>query len=425
MWWVVTRALELFAREQWLLLRRNRRLAATIAAGLVAVIVAVTVLFTVVLAGGPTQTITAQFLETPGLYANNAVDILGVRSGTVTAVHAHGSYVEVRMRLPRHIKIPANARAILMAPNPVSDRTVELYPPYTGGPVLRSGSVIPVERTSAPLGVDQIFTEVDDLAKTLGPEGANKNGSLSAAIAALARLTSGNGQKLQNTLAALAQALPALTADPQQLSELITSLDQLSATLAKHNATIDAFLSDVASASSQLADERGTLAAAITNLQSGLSQVAAFLATNKDAITKVTSGVATTASALVADQQALMTTFRTAALGFENVNNAIDVNAPCVSGEQAATCPVIFGRINYPQGVDSVLAMYCPPTIKGGVPILVHSVNGLDRLKGLGVIPPATVIDSLCVSSASVVQGHNGAPGAPAQPDLGLSEFLK
>lgn len=421
----MTRPIRLFAREQWLVVRQHRRLAAVVAAAVVAAIVAGAVLFTVVLGGGPTQTIRAQFLETPGLYANNAVDILGVRSGTVTSVRARGSYVEVTMRLPRHIKVPADARAILMAPNPVSDRTIELYPPYTGGPVMASGTEIPIGRTSAPLGVDEIFTQVDDLAKTLGPEGANKTGSLSAAIAALARLTTGNGQKLQNTLAALAQALPALTADPQQIAGLITSLDQLAGTLARHNSTIDAFLTDVTTATGQLAGERDTLAAAITNLQSGLSQVAAFLATNKNAINQTTTALATTSQAIVSDQQALMTTFRTAALGFQNFNNAIDPTAPCVAGEAAKTCPVIFGRVDLPQGVDSVLATYCPTPLKGGLPIVVDSVPGITKIKGLDAVGTANVIDSLCVSAASVVQGHNGSPGAPKQPDLGLSRFLR
>src|SRR5581483_3091164 len=180
---------------------------------------------------------------------------------------------------------------------------------------------------------------------------------------------------------------------------------------------------DVAGATSQLADERGTLAAAISNLQSGLTQVAAFLATNKNAISQSAGRLATISQALVADQEALNTTFSTAALGFENFNNAIDPDAPCVAGEGRTTCPVVFGRVNFPQGADSVLATYCPPSIKTGVPILVHSVPGLDKLKGLGVVPPATVVDSLCFSTASVIQGHAAPPGAPAQPDLGLARF--
>jgi virulence factor Mce-like protein len=329
------------------------------------------------------------------------------------------------MRLPAHVKIPADARAILMAPNPVSDRTVELYPPYTGGPTLAPGAVIGLDRTSAPLGVDAIFSDVDALAKALGPEGANKTGSLSAAVSALARLTSGNGEKLQNTLAALAQALPALTADPHQIAALITSLDQLGSTLARHNSTIDAFLTDVTTATAQLADERGTLAAAIGNLQSGLSQVTAFLSANKSAITQTTAQLATTSQALVSDQQALLTTFRTAALGFQNFNKTIDPTAPCVAGEGRPTCPIIFGRVDFPQNAASVLATYCPRVIDAGLPIVVHSVPGIAKVPGLGGVSSADVIDSLCVSSASLVQGHPGSPGAPNTPDLGLSRFLK
>ncbi|HEY2165932.1 MAG TPA: MCE family protein [Jatrophihabitantaceae bacterium] len=396
-----------------------------IAAGTAAALVAAAVLVALYFAGGPTQTIRAQFASTPGLYANNAVDILGVHTGTVTSVRPGPGYVEVSMSLPAHVKIPADARAIIMAPNPVSDYTVELYPPYTGGALLPPGSVIPVARTAAPLGVDQIFSDVDALAKALGPQGANQNGSLSDALHALARITSGNGQKLQNTLAALAGALPALTADPNELSDLITNLDKLSGTLAAHNETIDAFLGDVSTATSELADERGTLAAAITNLQQGLSQVAAFLRSNQNNITSTTSQLATTSQALVADQKALMQTFNTAALGFQNFNNTIDVNSPCVAGEGAKTCPIIFGRLDLPQGVASVLQTYCPTPAASGVRIVLHSLPGLAKVKGLGAIGNASTIDSLCFSTAAMMQGHNGTPGAPQSPNLGLQEFLK
>ena len=396
-----------------------------IAAVSVAAVVAGAVLVAVWASGGATQTIRARFAGTAGLYANNSVDILGVHTGTVSSVRPSAGFVEVRMTLPAHVKIPAGARAIIMAPNPVSDYTVELYPPYTGGPVLAPGAIIPVERTAAPLGVDQIYSDVDALAKALGPQGANRTGSLSDALHALARITSGNGQKLQNTLAALASALPALTADPNELGELITNLDTLSGTLAAHNSTIDAFLGDVSTATSELAGERGTLEAAITNLQQGLDQISTFLRGNQDTITATTGQLATTTKALVADQQALMDTFNAAALGFQNFNNTIDVNSPCVAGEAAKTCPVIFGRQDLPVGVESVLQTYCPPPASTGARIVVHSVPGITKLKGLGNVGQADTVDSLCFASSSMTQGHNGSPGAPNVPNLDLSRFLK
>jgi virulence factor Mce-like protein len=404
-------------RRRWVLLVTTASAALIAIAGVTAVVG--------YFSGRPSQTIVARFAETPGLYVNNAVNILGVKTGTVTSVKASGSYVEVRMTLPADVKVPASARAIVMAPNPVSDRTIELYPPYTGGPALKSGDVIPLERTVAPLGVDQVFSEVDTLAKALGPLGANRNGSLSDAVHALARLTAGNGQLLQNTLAALAGALPAFTSNPTQLTELITSLDQLGGLLARHNSTIDLLLGDLTTATSQIASERDILAAAIANLQSGLSQIASFLQTNKSALTTTTRQLASTSQALISDQKALMTTFSTAALGFQNFNNAIDANAPCVAGEKARTCPIVFGRLDLPQDVAAVLATYCPPALSAGVPIVVHSLPAITQIPALKNVDTANNIDSLCVSSASVTQGHSGSPGAPQTPNLDLARFLK
>jgi phospholipid/cholesterol/gamma-HCH transport system substrate-binding protein len=402
--------------------RRHRLLAI---AALVALAALVATLLVAVAVGGPTETIVAQFPETPGLYAHNSVNVLGVRTGTITSIKARGDYVEVRMSLPAHVKIPADARAVIVAPNPVSDYAVELYPPYTGGPVLHSGAVIPPARTVAPLGIDQIDSDVDALAAALGPKGANGNGSLSDAVHALARMTQGNGTNLQQTLTALAGALPALTSDPTAISHLITSLDQLSSTLARHDATIDAFLGDLTEATSQLAGERDTLAAAVANLQSGLSQVATFLRANRSDLTATTRQLATTSRAIVSDQKALLATFDTAALGFQNFNNAIDVNAPCVDGEHAKTCPVVFGRLDFPQGMAAVLKAYCPTPEAAGLPIVVHSIPGITKLKGLGGVGSANTIDSLCFSTASMMQGVKGSPGAPATPDLQLQEFLR
>src|SRR5207302_8402540 len=185
----------------------------------------------------------------------------------------------VTMHVPRHVKIPANVSAVLMAPNPVSDRFVELYPPYTSGPTLADGAVI--KRTVVPLELDQIFDTLDNLATSLGPSGANSNGSVNDLLHALAQIAGGNGANLRTTLVSLAQTLPALTADPQRVAQLVDSLDRLSQTLATHNGTIDKLYGDLATATSELASERDTLGAAVANLQSGLVQLAQLLRTHQ------------------------------------------------------------------------------------------------------------------------------------------------
>ncbi|MDT4938010.1 MAG: phospholipid/cholesterol/gamma-HCH transport system substrate-binding protein, partial [Pseudonocardiales bacterium] len=187
----------------------RRHLLVMVVAALLTLAAVATVTAVVVLGSAPTRTIIAEFRATPGLYAHNDVDILGVPTGEITSITAGQDVVRVTMHLPRRVRIPAGARAVLMAPNPVSDRFVELYPPYTGGPALADGAVIPVQRTVVPLELDQIFTNLDDLATALGPTGANSNGSVDAVLNSLARVADGNGTDLHTTLVALADALPA------------------------------------------------------------------------------------------------------------------------------------------------------------------------------------------------------------------------
>ena len=59
---------------------------------------------------------------------------IGVPEGKIDSITPRAGYVEVVMSLPVSVKLPSNVVAYLMAPNPVSDRFVQLEPPYTGGP---------------------------------------------------------------------------------------------------------------------------------------------------------------------------------------------------------------------------------------------------------------------------------------------------
>lgn len=403
--------------RHWLRIVASLIAAVTVAAGLGLV-------YRADLRGAPTKTIVAQFVETPGLYTDNAVNILGVPTGHVTDVRTGADFVRVTMEIPQTTKLPENVRAILMAPNPVSDRAIELFPPYTGGPQFSNRSPIPLSRTAVPLSVDAVFGAVDQLSKALGPSGANKGGALSKVVKSLATLTRGNGKNLQNTLAALASALPGFTADPHQIADLITSLDRLSRTLAEHNSTIDSLFSDVATATKELSDERGTLATAIANLQDGMQRVATFIRENRSSIKGSVTNLATTAQALVRDQKSLITTFNTAALGFQNFNRAVDENAPCQPGEGTGICPIVYGRVDLAANTESIIQTYCHSALQEGAPVLVQTVPGIKAL-GLSGLTSADTVNTLCVAEYSAVQGRGGSPGAPASPDLGLSRFLK
>jgi phospholipid/cholesterol/gamma-HCH transport system substrate-binding protein len=397
------------------MIARTKRLLVAVAAGLVVLLVGGFVIYRVFI-HVDTYKITARFTATPGLYPDNTVDILGVPKGTVDSLTPKPHYVEVVLSLPTDVKVPANAKAVLMAPNPVSDRFVELSPPYTGGPVLADGAVIDVTDTVVPLELDSIYSSLDNLAGSLGPEGANAHGDLSAVLHALAGLANGNGTHLHQVIDQVAAALPALTAHPDELAALIRGLDQLTGRLAARDSTINALYGDLASATGQLADERSTISAAVSNLQRGLAEVASFLRANKAHIGSSVHNLNTTIASVVAEQKALIQTFDTAPLGFQNFNRAIDLNGPCLSADGAPNnCSALWARIDTPAGAAGLVKAYCGNVPDSLVPVILSNLG----------LAHATATDTACGAQVGLLQGRAGAPGAPQLPDFDLTHYLR
>jgi phospholipid/cholesterol/gamma-HCH transport system substrate-binding protein len=368
--------------------------------------------------------VTARFAATPGLYEGNAVAVLGVPQGRITKIVAHDTYVAVTLEIPADLAIPAGARAVILSPNPVSDRTVELVPAYKFGPRMSDGATIPLDRTAAPLPVDTILSNLDELAHTLGPDGANKDGALSDVIGNAARLADGTGPDIRATLSAIAQTLPSLVGDPGRIRQLLASLDRLTTALATHDQTLDRVFDSVTTATTQLADERGTLAAAITTMSAALGQVSTFVTKNHGRLKGSLESLKTISSALVADQDALEKTFTTAPLGFQNFANIVDTDAPCID-RPGARCPALFARLVLPSGTAAITNAYCRDLISTVIPILA-SLPGVKQVnQALKSIRPATPADALCLAQHAVFDGHNeGSPGILPAPDLNLARYL-
>src|ERR1700733_14465877 len=113
----------------------SRRVIAAIAG---VVVVALIVFGIVVLAtgGGKTYKVTAYFQRTVGLYTGNDVRILGVKVGHIDSITPDGQQVKVVMSYDGDDKVPATAKAVVVAPSIVSDRYVQLQPAYTSGAVM-------------------------------------------------------------------------------------------------------------------------------------------------------------------------------------------------------------------------------------------------------------------------------------------------
>ena len=358
--------------------------------------------------GPPTRPLSARFSETPGLFVGNDVDVLGIRVGRVTGIEPGPGYVTVDMAVDRSVKLPAGASAILMAPEVVSDRFVQLGPAYTSGPTLPAGSVIPVARTDIPESVDTVIYELNQLAQQLGPEGANKNGALSALVHQLAVNFGPNGTDFHAAVVNFSQALNTLSANSTPLAGTLTNLGQLSQALANHSLDYQSFAANLAAVSKVLANDRLDVSTTLSSLQSLFANLTSFINADGAALGSSIGNLDAFAAALNAQQKALAQAYELAPLSLQNLDNAISKSGP--------GAPSVVGRY------DAV----------GTTPTLFNQVCGVSALRFLVILASGTQTnpltkagpnDTLCGIGNGLV-ALTPPPGAPTGPDLTLKALV-
>src|SRR6516162_10701082 len=116
-----------------------------------------------------TTTVVAYFPEALALYPGDRVQIMGVGVGAIDKIEPAGDKMRVSFHYSNKYNVPANATASILNPSLVASRTIQLSPPYTGGPVLKDGAVIPIEHTQVPVEWDQLRDSINGILRQLGP----------------------------------------------------------------------------------------------------------------------------------------------------------------------------------------------------------------------------------------------------------------
>ncbi|MGH3738265.1 MAG: MCE family protein [Micromonosporaceae bacterium] len=273
----------------------------------------------------PDHKVTAHFTRTVGIYPGSDVRILGVKVGTIQDVIPEGRTVKVTMEYDSSYKVPADVKAVVVPPSLVSDRYIQLAPAYTGGPTLRDGADLPKDRGVTPMELDEVYLALDDLAKALGPDGANSTGALSKLLKVGRANLEGNGEQLGSTLNDLSKALETVAEGRKDLFGTIDNLQKFTKVLAESDKEVRRFNTQLAGVSEQLAGEREELAAALKNLGIALGHVTKFVRDNREELVKNIDGLTDVTAALVRQKTALIEILDIAPLGLSNL--ALTYNA--------------------------------------------------------------------------------------------------
>jgi virulence factor Mce-like protein len=304
----------------------------------VAALVVVLVVAGVAMAGGSggAHHITAYFTRTIGLYNGNDVRMLGVRVGKIDSIKVKGPVVEVKMTISGKYKLPADVGAVVVPPSVVSDRFIQLTPAYTGGPELPTNAVLQTDRTQVPLEFDEIFKNVDELNRALGPGGANANGALSRLVDVSAANLDGNGAELNGALKQFSAMISTLAGSRTDLFSTVKQLQQFTTMLAQNDGGVRAVNVNLARVGGQLAAERQDLGAALANLSEALRLVSSFVADNRTRLTSDIHKAAAVTSVLSREKEALTQIIDMAPFALTNLSLAYDSSAKTLDTLDAA-----------------------------------------------------------------------------------------
>lgn len=307
----------------------RRKLIAVAAVAATAAAVAIGVVGHYVKSRLDTMTVIAQFDSAAGLYEGNVVAVLGMPVGKVSKVTSKGSYVEAELTVDKKVKIPAAARAVTITTSILTDRQVELTPPYRSGPVLKNHDTIGLTRTKTPVAFDRVLDMLDKVSKSLKGDGKGGGPVADLSDAAVA-ITDGNGKKILAALDELSKALRLSSergiTTREQLTTIVTDLSSITEAAARNDAKVREFGSTTRQLSQILADEKFGTGATGRTINRILEEVTTLIENNRDNLKQAVRNGDTVAKTLVEDQRVVAELLDVLPLTLENLYNTVDQN---------------------------------------------------------------------------------------------------
>ena len=245
------------------------------------------------------NTVVAYVPAANALYPGDKVQIMGVRVGSVDKIEPAGDKMKVTFHYKNKYKVPANASAVILNPTLVASRTIQLEPPYKGGPVMADDAVIPIERTQLPTEWDQLRESVANVISKLGPTPEQPKGPFGDLIEAFADGLAGKGKQINTTLDSLSRSLTALNEGRGDFFAVVHSLALFVNALHKDDQQFVALNKNLAQFTDKLTGSDRDLANAIQQFDSLLSTLRPFLDKNRGVLAHDVDNLATLTTTLV------------------------------------------------------------------------------------------------------------------------------
>lgn len=195
------------------------------------------------------------FQNTNQLFSGDDVLIQGVPVGKVDKIEPGPEKVKVTFWIDDKYKVPADAKAVILSPQLVTGRAIQLIPPYRGGATLRGGAVIPLNRTAVPVEWDQVRTQLQRVADLLKPDQPGGVSTLGGFINTAADNLRGQGASIRESVIRLSQAVSILGDHSNDLFSTFKNLSILVSALQDSTGLLERLNTNLAEVTGLVADD--------------------------------------------------------------------------------------------------------------------------------------------------------------------------
>jgi phospholipid/cholesterol/gamma-HCH transport system substrate-binding protein len=264
------------------------------------------------------------FDNSNGVFPGDDVRIRGVPVGKVVKIEPEPLRSRISFWFDRKYKVPADAKAVILSPQLVTGRAIQLTPPYTGGPTMGNGAVIPQGRTAVPVEWDDLrdqLQRVTELLKPTQPGGVSTLGSL---INTAADNLRGQGPTIRDSIIKLSQTVSALGDHSRDIFTTFKNLSTLVTALHDSADLLEQLNRNLAAVSSVLADNPNKVAQTVESLNGVLTDLQSFVADNREAIGTTSDKLASITTAVVQSLDDLKQTLHVGPTVLQDFNNIFE-----------------------------------------------------------------------------------------------------
>lgn len=279
--------------------------------------------------------VVAYFDNSNGIFPGDDVMILGVPVGKIVRIEPQPQRAQVTFWIDAKYQVPEDVKAVILLPQLITARAIQLTPAYSGGPVLRNGAVIAQERTAVPVEWDDLRAQLQKLADALQPIKPGGVSPLGELINTAADNLRGQGGRIHDLVLELSKTLSTLGDHSDDLFTTMKNLSILVSGLHDSAEILRALNGNLASVTQVLANDHDEVGEAVESLAAVSGKVESFVADNRDALGTTADKLADISQAVVASLDDIKQTLHVAPTAFQNFLNIYEPAHASLTGALA------------------------------------------------------------------------------------------